>query len=218
MINNQKYIFLYALLLTIFVFNLGIFMGYMLESSRVGKINMMYLNSEIELLDQITQKDALNVLDLNCSLLVKENIKFGDKIFQEALQIEKYELANRINSEIVFQHKRFDLLRALFWINSITIKQKCNSQYHNVVYFYKYNNPTLEQQTKQKFFSNVLKEIKDKKGSQIMLIPIAADNDLPSINLLTEKYGIIDLPVILIDEKVKVTDVKSMEDIEKYLI
>jgi len=218
MINNQKYIFLYALLLTIFVFNLGIFMGYMLESSRVGKINTMYLNSEIELLDQITQKDALNVLDLNCSLLVKENIKFGDKIFQEALQIEKYELANRINSEIVFQHKRFDLLRALFWVNSITIKQKCNSQYHNVVYFYKYNNPTLEQQTKQKFFSSVLKEIKDKKGSQIMLIPIAADNDISSINLLTEKYGIIDLPVILIDEKVKVTDVKSMEDIEKYLI
>ena len=218
MIHNQKYIFLYALLLTIFVFNLGIFMGYMLENSRVGKINEMYLNSEIELLDQITQKDALNVLDLNCTLLVNENIKFGDKIFQEALQIQKYEDANRINNEIIFQHKRFDLLRALFWINSITIKQKCNSKYHNVVYFYKYNNPTLEQESKQKFFSNLLKEIKDKEGSQVMLIPIAADNDIPSINLLVGKYGISDLPVILIDEKTKITDVKSMEDIEKYLV
>ena len=218
MINNQKYIFLYALLLTIFVFNLGIFMGYMLESSRAGKINTMYLNAEIELLDQIIQKDALNVLDLDCNLLVKENIKFGDKIFQEALQIQKYEDANRINSEIVFQHKRFDLLRALFWINSITIKQKCNSQYHNIIYFYKYNNPTLEQESKQKFFSNVLREIKDKEGNKVMLIPIAADNDIPSINLLTENYGIIDLPVILIDEKTKLTDIKSMEDIEKYLV
>ncbi len=218
MIKNQKYIFLYALLLTIVVFNLGIFMGYMLEASRVGKINTFYLNAEMQLLDQITQKGALEVLDLNCDLLVEENIKFGDNIFQEALQIQKYEEANRINSEIIFQHKRFDLLRTLFWINSITIKQKCNSQYHNVVYFYKYNEPSLEQESKQRFFSNLLREIKEKRGDQVMLIPIAADNDLPSINLLVEKYGINELPVILIDEKTKVTEIKSMEELEKYLV
>jgi hypothetical protein len=218
MLHNQKYIFLYALLLTIVVFNLGIFMGYMLESSRVVQINEMYLNAEIELLDQITQKEALQTLELDCDLLVKENIKFGDRIFQEALQIQKYEEANRINSEIVFQHKRFDLLRALFWVNSITIKQKCNSQYHNIVYLYKYNEPTLEQESKQKFFSNLLQELKNKNGDKIMLIPIAADNDLPSVNLLVKKYGITDLPVVLIDEKTKLTDINSMEDIEKYLI
>jgi len=218
MLHNQKYIFLYALLLTIVVFNLGIFMGYMLESSRVVQINEMYLNAEIELLDQITQKEALQTLELDCDLLVKENIKFGDRIFQEALQIQKYEEANRINSEIVFQHKRFDLLRALFWVNSITIKQKCNSQYHNIVYLYKYNEPTLEQESKQKFFSNLLQELKNKNGDKIMLIPIAADNDLPSVNLLVKKYGITDLPVVLIDEKTKLTDVNSMEDIEKYLV
>ncbi len=218
MIHNQKYAFLYSLILTIVVFNLGIFMGYMLEVSRVSQINALYLNAEMELLDQLTQKGALEVMDLNCNLLVEENIKFGDKIFQEALQIQEYEEANRINSEIIFQHKRFDSLRALFWINSITIKQKCNSQYHNVVYFYKYNEPSLEQESKQKFFSNLLVEVKEKKGNQVMLIPIAADNDIPSINLLTEKYDINELPLILIDEKTKITDVRTIEDIEKYLV
>ena len=218
MIHNQKYIFLYALLLTIVVFNLGIFMGYMLESSRASKINAFYLDAEIEILDQMTQKGALEVFDLNCDLLVEENIKFGDKIFQEALQIQKYEEANRISDEIAFQHKRFDVLRALFWINSITIKQKCNSQYHNIVYFYKYNKPSLEQESKQRFFSNLLKEIKDKKGNQVMLIPIAADNNISSINLLVEKYEVNELPAILIDEKVKITDIESMEELEKYLV
>jgi len=217
-IKNQKYIFLYALVLTFLVFNLGIFFGYMLESSRIGKINTMYLNAENELLDQITQKGALDVLDLNCDLLVEENIKFGDKIFNEALEIKKYEEANRINNDIIFQHKRFDLLRALFWMNSLKIKQQCNSDYHNLVYFYKYNNPTIEQESKQDFFSNLLKEIKEKKGNDVMLIPIAADNDLPSINLLIEKYNITELPTILIDEKIKLSDVRTMEDIEKYLI
>jgi hypothetical protein len=217
MIKNQKYIFLYALILTILVFNFGIFMGYMLEASRIDKINTLYLETETELLDQMTQKDAMEVLDLNCDMLVKENIKFGDKIFEEALLIQKYEEANRINDNIVSQHKRFDLLRALFWTNSIKISQKCNPDYHNIVYFYKYNNPSIEQESRQKFFSNLLRELKEEKGDEIMLIPIAADNDIPSINLLVQKYGIEELPAIIIDETTKLTEIENRTSIEKYL-
>jgi len=116
--KNQKYFFLYALILTIVIFNLGIFMGYRLESSRIDKINGMYLDAETELLDQMIQKDALSIIDLNCESLVKENILFGDKIFEEALTIQRYEEANKINDDIIFQHRRFDLLRTLFWITA----------------------------------------------------------------------------------------------------
>ncbi len=218
MIKNQKYIFLYALLLTFVVFNLGIFMGYMLESSRIDKINKLYLGAEMELLDQRIQKDALEILELNCDMLIEENIKFADRIFEEALLIQKYEEANKINGDIKFQHKRFDLLRTLFWINSVRIKEKCNSDYHNLVYFYKYNNPSIEQESKQKFFSNLLKKLKEKWGDEIMLIPIAADNEIASVNLLLDKYDIKELPVILIDEEIKITDLENIEDIEKYLV
>jgi hypothetical protein len=215
---SQKRVFLYALIVTLIVFNLGIFMGYMLEASRINNINEMYADAEMELFDQMTQKNALNILNLSCENLIKENINFGDRIFQEALQIHKYEEANKINDEIVFQHKRFDLLRALFWINSMEIKQKCNSDYHDIVYFYKYNNPSIEQESKQKFFSNLLVELKQQMGNKVMLIPIAADNNISSIDILTEKYNITELPVILIDEKTKMTEINSIEDIRKYLV
>ncbi len=217
MVKSQKWFFLYALVITLIIFNFGIFMGYMLEQSRINKINMWYLEAELELLDQRIQKDAFEIIDLNCTAMIEENINFADKIFEEALIIQKYEDANKISSEIIFQHKRYDLLRTLFWINSMRIKEKCNSDYHNVVYFYKYNNPSIEQKSKQRFFSNLLFEIKQKKGDKVMLIPIAADNDLPSVNLLTNKYGINELPVILIDEGIKITDMESMEDVLKYL-
>jgi hypothetical protein len=150
--KNPKWNFLYALIITLIVFNFGIFMGYMLESSRINKINVMYLESELELLDQRIQKDASDIVDLDCESMVKENINFADKIFEEAQIIHKYEEANRINDDIIFQHKRFDLLRTLFWINSMRIKEKCNSDYHNIVYFYKYDNPSIDQKSKQKFF------------------------------------------------------------------
>jgi len=216
MMRNPKYIFLYALIATILVFNFGIFMGYMLESSRIDKINEMYQNTELQILDQITQSDSMETLNLDCNTLVEENIKFGDKIFEEALLIQKYEDANILNDNIISQHKRFDLMRTLFWINSMKIKEKCNSNYHNVVYFYQYNEPTIEQESKQKFFSNLLGELKEKFGDDVMLIPISADNNIPSVNLLVKNYNITELPVILIDEKIKITDVENVEDIEKY--
>jgi len=214
---SQKYTLLYALILTFVVFNIGIFMGYMLESSRVDKINKLYLEAEMELLDQRIQKDAAEIIDFDCDILVEENINFADKVYEEALIIQRYEDANRINQDIIFQHKRYDLLRTLFWINSMRIKEKCNSDYHNIVYFYQYNNPSIEQESKQRFFSNLLFQIKEKFGNSIMLIPIAADNDISSINLLLDKYGIEELPVLLIDEDTKITNLESMEDIEKYL-
>jgi hypothetical protein len=217
MIKNQKRIFFYALFATIIIFNLGIFLGYMLETSRVSEINTFYLEAEMELLDQRIQKDALDLFELDCELLVQENVDFADRIFQEALLIQEYEDANRMNEEITFQHKRYDLLRTLFWINSIRIKQECKSDYHNVVYFYKFDKPSIEQEPKQRFFSNLLVEIKEEYGSKVMLIPIAADNDLPSIDLLINKYEITELPTILIDEKVKITDLEEKEDITKYL-
>jgi len=214
---SQKYVFLKALILTIIVFNIGIFMGYKLEASRLDKINEWYLQSEMELLDQRIQKDAFEFIEFNCDSLVQENINFADRIFNEALVIKDYEDANKINSDIVLQHKKYDLLRTLFWINSMRIKEKCNSDYHNLVYFYQYNNPTINQESKQKFFSNLLIQLKEKKGNKIMLIPIAADNNIVAINLLVEKYEINEFPVILIDEEVKLTDVNTIEDIEKYL-
>lgn len=214
---SQKYTLLYALILTFVVFNIGIFMGYMLESSRVDKINKLYLEAEMELLDQRIQKDAAEIIDFDCDILVEENINFADKVYEEALIIQRYEDANQINPDIIFQHKRYDLLRTLFWINSMRIKEKCNSDYHNIVYFYQYNNPSIEQKSKQRFFSKLLSQIKEKFGNSIMLIPIAADNDISSINLLLDKYEIEELPSLLIDEDIKITDLENMEDIEKFL-
>lgn len=51
-----------------------------------------------------------------------------------------------------------------------------------------------------------------------MLIPSAADNNISSVDLFIKKYNITELPTILIDEKIKITDVKSLEDIQKYLV
>ena len=217
MLRNQKYIFLFALIATLIVFNIGIFMGYMLESSRIEKINQMYQNTEMKILDQITQMNSFESFDFDCDKMFDENVRFGNQIFEEASLIKRYEEANIFSEEIVAQHKRFDLLRSLFWINSVKIKEVCDLDYHNVVYFYKYNKPNFEEKSKQNAISNLLYELKEKFGNSILLIPIAGDNDISSVNLLVDKYNITEFPVVLIDEKIVITDISELEDIEKYL-
>jgi len=214
---NQKFVFLYALVAAFIIFNIGIFLGYGLEASRINKINQMYLETDMALLDQRIQSEAGGIVEFSCTDLMAENIKFGDKIFQDAQQILKYEEANRINDEIKLQHKKYDLLRTMFWVNAMKIREKCNSDVHRVVYLYKYNNPLVIQLSEQKFFSNLLSELKEKYGNEILLIPIAGDNDIVSLNLLMKEYGVTELPSILINEETVITEIESMEDIEKYL-
>ena len=216
-IKNQKFIFLYALITSLVVFNFGVFMGYMLESSRINKIDQMYFETDLNILDQRIQSDALDIINFDCDDLIQENINFGNKIFEEALQIQKYEDANRINQDIITQHKKYDLLRTLFWTSSIKLKQKCQADFHTIVYIYKYNKPSVQQISEQKFFSKLLSELKEKYGNKILLIPIAGDNNIVSLGLLMKKYNVTEFPTILIDEKTIVTEVENMGEIEKYL-
>lgn len=215
MIKNQKHVFWIALLATLFLFNFGIYLGYTIENSRLNQINSLYANSELNLLDIKIMSEIFNYQNFDCKLAVQENIDFANKIYDEAKLLEKYDNAKTFSTEVKTQHKKYDLLRTLFWINSMNLKQKCNAGYHNIIYFYDYVNPTLEQKAKQSVFSRILMELKQKKGNDVMLIPIAADNDISSVNLFLKSYNISEFPVILIDEKIQITQLENITQIEK---
>lgn len=217
--KSQKHVFWQALVIALVIFNFGIFLGYLLESSRVGKVSELYAESELALLDVRIQSElfSLNIENSDCDKTIKSNIDFADKIFEEAKILQKFEDSSRITESIKLQHKKYDLLRTLFWINSIKIKSKCNASFHNVVYFYKYNNPSLNEEAKQDVFSKILGQFKEKYSEKVMLIPIAADNDISSVNFLIDIYDITILPTILIDEKAKITELDSIKGLEEYL-
>ncbi len=217
MLKSQKHVFWEAFFVTILIFGIGIFLGVILENWRAGKVSDMYLKSEITLLDVKVQTQILNLEDVNCEDAIRKNIEFGDKIYEDAKILERYENANRLTDYIVNEHKRYDLLRTLFWINSIKIKEKCgNESFHTVVYLYDYQTEDLEQKSKQSVFSNFLGELKEEYGNQIILIPIARNMDLFSVELLTNNYGITGTSIIF-DESIVITELSELESIEDYL-
>jgi len=217
MFESQKHVFWQALLATILIFGLGLLIGFALEDARTSKISNMYTKSEIDLIDMRAQSDVYGIGTLDCGKVVEENIKFADRIYEEAKLLDKYQEASKLSDEIILEHKKYDLLRTLVWTNSIKIKQTCNASYHNIVYLYNYRNLGVEERAKQQVFSKMLQDLKDRQANNIMLIPIAADSDLASLNILLGTFNITSFPTILIDEKTKIENVENVTDIEQHL-
>ena len=215
--KTSRYVFLQAFLLAFLLFNFGIFLGYKLETSRANIIGDLYIISELGSFDAKIQTELFGLGEIDCDSLVKENLAFADRVFGESLLLAKYDNAKRISESIKLQHKRYDLLRTLIWVNSIKISKNCENSPHRVVYIYSYEDRNLDVLSKQKVFSTALGDLKTKHGDEIMLIPIAGDNEISSLNMLMNQYGIDKLPSIIINENIKVTEVEDINNLEQYL-
>jgi len=219
MLSSQKHIFWQAFIVTLIVFSLGIIVGVILENWRVSKIDYLYKQSEITLLDIRAQGDMASLMHLDCETAIQENLAFADRIFKEAEVLARYEAAERLTEELELEHKKYDILRAILWSNSIELRKRCKAGFHTIVYIYDYNEPSVDAKAKQGVFSRVLSDLKEEKGGEIVLIPMAGDNGLSSVGLMMNLHNISEseLPVILIDEKIKLTDVTTVEEVSKLI-
>jgi len=192
--------------MAIFIFGIGLLLGMFIENSRENELAQLYTNSEIDLLDVKIQSEILNLGEINCGEAVIKNIEFGDKVYEDAKLLDRYESASKLKDSLTQQHKKYDLLRTLLWLNSIKIKEKCGENlFHTVVYLYEYHPESLEEKSRQRVFSRFLEELKDKEGNNIILIPIARNLNVSSLDFLIEGYG-IDQTSIIVDESLVVTN------------
>ena len=190
----------------------------MFENSRTSKLEDFYKSSESKIFDiQLAGNLLLNTPEFDCTIALDENIKFADRIYEEAKTLEKYDASNKITEDIIKLHGRYDLLRTMLWINTIEFQKKCPSETNILVYLYEYDKPSINTQAKQIAISKVTLDLKKKYGDKIILIPIAYDTGVGSLNLLRAKYQIDEFPIVIINQKQKITSLITMEEMEKYL-
>ncbi len=215
--NKQTGAFWKAAVLTIAIFLLGVSLGYYIERGRISKIEKEFAETEIEWADAKLQSFYYqNIKQEECGAAIGENIIFADRVYEQGVKLQDYEDANQLSEKLLIEKKKYALLKAEFWINSIILKEKCNASYKNLVYFFK-NNPSLVEEESQKVQSVILKDIKQKYGSEVMLIPLPYNLNVSIIEIMKRTYDITKVPSILIDEKIKLEGVKTQEEIESYL-
>lgn len=217
-IMGSKYkVFFESLVLSLFIILIGVSIGFALESARTGKILEEYKLFEIRALDLKLQNYYYQTMDqASCEIALASNLKFADDIYDEGLIIEKYEQVEEFTDNILLAKQRYILLKTELWLNSILLKKKCDSSFHIVVYIYSQTDD-MKKGVEQEIVSNELKNLKEKHGNEIILIPIAGDIGLDSVELQMQVYNVTYLPSIIIDEKVVLEGFNTVEEIEEYL-
>jgi len=217
MVKSQKSVFWQAFIVAAAIFVLGIMLGLTLESSRLQEINEYYAQSEISLMDSIALANLAGMEMEDCERIISFHIEFADRIYQEALLLEKYDEAGRITEDIKLARKKYDSLRTILWINLMKIGKECAEDFDSVVYLYEYETTNINKRAQQSTWSRVLLELKQKKGDKIILVPIAGDSDLSSLKLIMNRLDISDLPVVVINEEIFFYEPVSVSEIEKHL-
>lgn len=216
---RSKYrVFLEAFLITALIFSLGFFVGYYVENSRTASIIHNYQDNEIEALDLKLQNYYYQIMgESSCKFAIEQNFIFADNIYNEGLEIEKAEEANQITDNLLPQKKRYALLKTELWLNTILLKEKCNNPFDTIVYFFSNDNSNNLKVAEQKIISNVLRDVKEEKGNQVILIPIAGDLGISIVDLQESVYNVTSLPTIIINEKVKLEGFHNFSEINSYM-
>jgi hypothetical protein len=152
----------------------------------------------------------------SCEVLIDSNLAFADRIYEEAIKLDEYGEANRLSDDLDLVHRKYDLLRTFLWINANRVREQCPKEFSIVVYLYEQQEEDLAQSATQNVWSKVLFDLKQKRGRDIVLIPLAADANLTSLDSMVARYNILRYPVVIINDKV-IYELKSVEELEAYL-
>ena len=66
--------------------------------------------------------------------------------------------------------------------------------------------------------SNYLIEIKKEYGDRVILLPIAADTNVESLDVIKKIYGLDKTPIIFVNEKYKIDNLDSLSSIRNALV
>ena len=216
MLESKKHVFWQALFLTGFFFLLGLVFGVYLEQMREDNFSTSFYQSEVSLYDSLALSKLSESKLISCGDIKNASINFADKIYEEARDLERFDEKNKLTESLKSVHRKYDLLRTLLWMNIIDIKEKCG-EINSVVYLYVYDTEDINVKSEQVVWSRLLGDLKDEEGNEIILIPIAADSGLASLDSLIKKFGIKKYPAVIINEKHILYDVEPASDIRKYL-
>jgi hypothetical protein len=140
-------------------------------------------------------------------------LEFADRVYEEGLRIEDYDKASFLTDDLELEKKKYALLKVEFWLNSIVLKERCDADYLNLVYFFA-NDPEFDIKAEQDAQSGILKNLKEKYGKKLMLIPLPIDLDISMINVMKGTYDISATPAILINEETKFEGLQSFEELD----
>lgn len=213
----SKHAFWQALVFTVIVFSLGMLLGFYLEIGQSQSIYSTLVGAELNILDEQVRQRIILDNNVSCSLGKESLFSFADKIYDDALYLEEIDGTGRI-SDLTLLHKRYDLLRTLLLLEAEKLKERCSEDFHILTYLYYYNSEEVELSSKQGYLSRLVFDFKTKYPDEVILIPIAIDTGVASVELLVDSLESDEFPSIIINDNEIITDTITLEQLEDLVL
>lgn len=197
--KSIKKAYVFAAVLSIVLYSIGVFTGIFIQKStetaiikRIESLERSIENTQLEYFYINSLGDKLSCDSF--SLLVDETTKNVWNIGQELVDIEKQE-ENR--ERIIDLKKEYSLLSIRAWILNNYLKEKCDVD--NIIILYFYSIPCSDC-IKQGFVLDDLRESVFKDKMKVFVLDI--DVDEPMIQVLKKSYNVTETPSIVIGDNV----------------
>ncbi|MSS74561.1 hypothetical protein EXS72_02900 [Candidatus Pacearchaeota archaeon] len=212
----SKHAFWRAFIFTVSIFGIGLMLGFFLEGVQSDNIYSRIIITELNLLDDQLTQEVIQDYNVSCVSSRNSLFDFADRIYFEAAEIEEIDSTGRLG-DLTVLHKRYDLLRTLLLKEARNLKKRCGEDFHIVNYFYLYNSNDIEIKAKQNYFSKLLFDLKENNPETVLLVPIAADTDLSSVEILVNALDIRTYPSIVINDLIVFTEIPTLSELEEKL-
>ena len=204
-----KTVFIQTLIISLFIFSTGFYLGDYIESQRADYIQDLSFRAETNRLDLNTQISMFDKLD--CETIRSEIIGLADDTYFDAIDLEKMEESEVYSDKLYEIHRKYDLTRTIIW--KITDDQKrCFEDYNIIVYLYQYLDPSYESELKQDYFAALTSELR-RNNNNTILIPIAYDTDINSLKLIMNILEIEEETQLVINNEHFVSELISKKDL-----
>lgn len=198
-----------ALIITLSIFLLGIFLGYYISDFRIKEMFSTYDEIKNKISGAILQAKILEGEICNYDVLKemgKEKLELG----REVAMLEN--LRGKNDVYVLRLKEEYELLLINHLLLIQTWKEKCGKNVTIIIFFYS-NRENVTESENQGF---VLDHIYEKYPEKVTIYAFDFDIENPAIAALKKKYGITFVPTLVINEKVY-PGFQDMEKIKKLI-
>lgn len=209
----SKHAFWQALVFTLIIFSLGLLLGFFIEFKQSERVYFELVDSELNILDEQLRQKIISDTNISCELAKESLFSFADKIYTDAVALEDSDATGKL-TDLTVLHRRYDLLRTLLLLEAQNLKERCKGDFHIVSYLYYYNVDDVEISSKQNYFSRQLFDLKSIHPKEVILIPIAIDTKVASVEIFVKSLGNNTYPSIIINRDKVISNFVTLQELE----
>lgn len=195
-----------ALIIFIFAFLLGYVVSFMKYNDvTVYQENMRYKILSYETERELVSEDC-NLFSLYTLSIEMENIGTLVSLLEEKI--------GKLDQRVLEQKKTYSVLEAQHFLFVTDYNKRCNKSINTILFFYSNKGSSKDPAEKIGF---ILGTLKNQNQDNLMVYSFDYDLDINIINILKEKYGVIEPNTIVINGKQKLVDVKNIKEVLPYM-